>query len=75
MPVVINLWQSEKTKNDLASKCMLFISVPIPSTADSLSRATLILYLNADFLMSDLEYFKDDNFLYLNIPLHSEVPL
>ena len=75
MPVVINLWQAERTKNYLTSKCMLFISMPIQSTADSFSRATLIFYLNADFLMSDLGYLKDANFLYLNIPLRAEVPL
>lgn len=54
---------------------MLFISMPIQSTEDSLSRATLILYLNAVFFMSDLEYLKDADLLYLNIPLHSEDPL
>lgn len=55
---------------------MLFITMPIQSTEDSLSRATLILYLNAVFFfMSDLEYLKDADLLYLNIPLHSEDPL
>jgi hypothetical protein len=49
--------------------------MPIQSTSDSLSRATLILYLNADYYMPDLEYLWDANFLYLNIILPSEVLL
>lgn len=72
MCVVINLCQAERTKNYLASKYTLFISLPIQSIPDMLSRTALILYLNPDFQMSDLEYLKDANFLYLNITLHSE---